>query len=107
MYWLLQSSSSWRASILPVTEVPTVLPEVVMAPSSAEVLQLPMGISSNNRLCLVSLAAAPPQVMARASASAREWVDFMAVLVCGARQARLLFVSGSDGYAGRGKPGGA
>ena len=95
MYWLLQSSSSWRASILPVTEVPTVLPEVVMAPSSAEVLQLPMGISSNSMLCLVSAAAALPQVMA--SASAREWVDFMAVLVFGARQARLIFVSGSGG----------
>ncbi|MNN89678.1 hypothetical protein D3C81_2075280 [compost metagenome] len=35
--------------------------------------------------------------MAMASASAREWVDFMAVSVCGARQARLMFVSGSDG----------
>src|SRR5450830_271059 len=107
MYWLLQSSSSWRASILPVTEVPTVLPEVVMAPSSAEVLQLPMGISSNSMVCFTSAAAALPQVMAMASASAREWVDFMPVFVYGARRACLLFVSGGGGDAGRSNRGGA
>ena len=46
MYSLLQLAISWRASILPVTDVPSVLPEVVIAPSSADVYQLlPSGIA--------------------------------------------------------------
>jgi hypothetical protein len=51
MYSLLQLLISWRASILPVTDVPVVLPEVVIAPSSAEVYQLlPSGIGRQGRL---------------------------------------------------------
>jgi hypothetical protein len=46
MYSLLQLLISWRASTLPVTEVPLVLPLVVIAPSSAEVYQLlPSGMT--------------------------------------------------------------
>ena len=41
----LHCDVSWRASILPVTDVPLVLPDVLIAPSSAEVNQPPSGIA--------------------------------------------------------------
>src|SRR5689334_2771997 len=43
MYSLLQLEVSWRASTLPVNDVPVVLPEVEIAPISAEVYQAPSG----------------------------------------------------------------
>jgi hypothetical protein len=100
MYSLLQFEVSWRASILPVTEVPVVLPEVVIAPSSAEVNQEPSGswagtaTFSGAWTLMASGPSSGAAVAAAPCAAARASANFVRnfISICAAVRPRILIV---------------